>query len=89
MALNLSPKSFCFAGRKEVADVRHDFDLLIHYMDHEYKFNIHKAITEGHNQKLQVWTYKLELCVKKAITQERTKTTWSLNLNLKTLLDIS
>ena len=43
-----------FAGRKEVEDVKHDFDLLIHYMDHEYKFNVHKAITNGHNKQLAV-----------------------------------
>jgi hypothetical protein len=42
------------AGRKEVADVKADFDLLIHYMDHEYKYNVHRAITEGHNKKLDV-----------------------------------
>ena len=43
-----------FSGRKEVEDVKHDFDLLIHYMDHEYKFNVHKAITDGHNKQLAV-----------------------------------
>ena len=45
-------------GRKEVAEVKADFDLLIHYMDHEYKFNVHKVITEGHNKLLAVWTNK-------------------------------
>jgi hypothetical protein len=34
--------------------VKADFDLLIHYMDHEYKFNVHRVITEGHNQNLEV-----------------------------------
>ena len=46
--------SIYFSGRKEVEDVKHDFDLLIHYMDHEYKFNVHRAITEGHNKQLAV-----------------------------------
>ena len=45
---------FDFSGRKEVQDVKSDFDLLIHYMDHEYKFNVHKVITEGHNKQLEV-----------------------------------
>ena len=44
----------CISGRKEAVDVKADFDVLVHYMDHENKFNLHKVITEGHNKGLDV-----------------------------------
>ncbi len=42
------------SGRKEVADVKANFDVLIHYMDHEYKYNVHRVVTNEHNKKLNV-----------------------------------
>jgi len=41
-------------GRKEYAEVRADFDLLIHYMNHEDKFQVHRVITEAFNKELEI-----------------------------------
>jgi hypothetical protein len=39
---------------KESDAVTFDTDVLIHYVDHNNKFNIHRIITGGHNNALEV-----------------------------------
>ncbi len=35
-------------GRQEVDQIDPDVDVLIHYMDFEYKYNIHRVMTGKH-----------------------------------------
>ncbi len=41
-------------GRKKYTEVKANFDLLIHYMDHENKYQVHRVITEAYNKDLVV-----------------------------------
>ena len=39
---------------KETEEAGYDKDLLIHYVNHDSKHNIHRIITAGHNKALEV-----------------------------------
>jgi hypothetical protein len=43
-----------YPGGKEADNATFDADVLIHYVDHDAKHNIHRIITGGHNRALEV-----------------------------------